>query len=329
MPGDSIGIFPNAGKFFPRWGIHDEMAKYCGFARGWKMMRYDGVLLADMRIPEGVNIFPKEAALYDCHRADMHRLLFETAARMGATLHLGSRVENYHEDENGAEITVNGEIFRGDLVIGADGVKSKARLPVIGYEDKTLASGYALYRAFFDANIIKRDPLTSHLVPDKGDARTGWIGPDVHAIVATIKGGKEFNWVLTHKDLSGIDESWVFPGKIEEALKCVEGWDPVIRRVIEITPPESLLDWKLMFREPLPTVPFSTRFNLTYSGFLPKDVLPSSVMQLIPSFPPPNKADLKPSKTVSQSQSVSPNSTEINPRSHSQCEYTNASDMTE
>ena len=253
MVGDSIGIFPNAGRFFPRWGIHDDMWSYCGNSRGWVMNRYDGKLLGDLRLPKDF-AWPKDAPLYDCHRADMHRLLFETASRMGAVLHLGARVEEYHEDEDGAEIVVKGETFRGDVVIGADGVKSRARIPVVGYEDKTLASGYALYRAFFDASIIKNDPLTSHLVLDDDDARTGWIGPDVHAIVATIKRGKEFNWVLTHKDESGIDESWVFPGKIEEALKCIEGWDPVIRRVVELTPPESLLDWKLMFRDSLPTV---------------------------------------------------------------------------
>jgi 2-polyprenyl-6-methoxyphenol hydroxylase-like FAD-dependent oxidoreductase len=256
--GDSIGIFPNAGRFFPRWGVHDEMMSYCGISRGWKMIRYDGVVLGESRPPPGFQ-FPKDAPLYDCHRADMHRLLFETAARMGAKLHLGSRVEKYAEDYDGAEVTVNGRTWRGDVVIGADGVKSRARMPVIGYEDKTLASGYALYRAFFDANIIKNDPLTSHLVLDDDDARTGWIGPDVHAIVATIKRGKEFNWVLTHRDESGIDESWVFPGKTEEALKCIEGWDPVIRRVVELTPKESLLDWKLMFREPLPTVTHTSK----------------------------------------------------------------------
>lgn len=253
ISGDSIGIFPNAGRFFPRWGIHDEMMKYCGVSRGWTMMRFDGVHLGDSRPPPGF-AFPKDAPLYDCHRADMHRLLFETAARMGAELHLGSRVEEYREDDDGAEITVNGKTWRGDVVIGADGVKSRARVAVIGYEDKTLASGYALYRVFFDASIIKNDPLTKHLVLEDDDARTGWIGPDVHAIVATIKRGKEFNWVLTHKDESGIDESWVFPGKIQDALKCIEGWDPVIRRVVELTPPENLLDWKLMFRDPLPTV---------------------------------------------------------------------------
>jgi hypothetical protein len=230
------------------------MMSYCGVSRGWKIIRYDGVVLGDSRPPEGF-AWSKDAPLYDCHRADMHRLLFETASKMGAELHLGSRVEDYREDDDGAEITLNGKTWRGDVVIGADGVKSRARVAVIGYKDKTLASGYAIYRAFFDASIIKNDPLTSHLVLDNDDARTGWIGPDVHAICGTIKRGKEFNWVLTHKDDSGIDESWVFPGKTSDALKCIEGWDPIIRRVVELTPNDKLLDWKLMFRDPLPTVP--------------------------------------------------------------------------
>ena len=276
---------------------------YCGVSRGWKITRYDGVVLGESRPPAGFQ-FPKDAPLYDCHRADMHRLLFETAARMGATLHLGSRVEKYAEDDDGAEVTVNGKTWRGDVVIGADGVKSRARMPVIGYEDKTLASGYALYRAFFDANIIKNDPLTSHLVLDDDDARTGWIGPDVHAIVSTIKRGKEFNWVLTHRDESGIDESWVFPGKTEEALKCIEGWDPVIRRVVELTPKESLLDWKLMFREPLPSVTPASKTGIDNSGYPPKAGLRFSETQLTRSFRRHNREDLKPLRTASRSPSV-------------------------
>ena len=76
---------------------------------------------------------------------------------------------------------------------------------------------------FFDANIIKNNRLTSHPVPDDDDPRIGRIGLDVHGIVGTIKCGNEFNWVLTHRNESGIDESWVFPSKVEEVLKCIEG----------------------------------------------------------------------------------------------------------
>lgn len=36
-----------------------------------------------------------------------------------------------------------------DVVIGADGVRSKARELVLGYFDKPKSSGYAVYRAWY------------------------------------------------------------------------------------------------------------------------------------------------------------------------------------
>ena len=36
----------------------------------------------------------------------------------------------------------------GDVVIGADGVRSKARELVLGYVDKPKSSGYAVWRAW-------------------------------------------------------------------------------------------------------------------------------------------------------------------------------------
>jgi 2-polyprenyl-6-methoxyphenol hydroxylase-like FAD-dependent oxidoreductase len=37
----------------------------------------------------------------------------------------------------------------GDVVVGADGVRSRARTLVLGYEDKPKSSGYAVWRAWF------------------------------------------------------------------------------------------------------------------------------------------------------------------------------------
>jgi 2-polyprenyl-6-methoxyphenol hydroxylase-like FAD-dependent oxidoreductase len=47
-----------------------------------------------------------------------------------------------------AELTDNKQIV-GDVVIGADGVRSKARELVLGYVDKPKSSGYAVWRAWY------------------------------------------------------------------------------------------------------------------------------------------------------------------------------------
>lgn len=82
----------------------------------------------------------------------------------------------------------------------------------------------------------------------------------------------------THSlDTADVEESWMYPGRVEDALSYVEGWDPVVRAgawappvirsrlgrttdfelshvaVMETTPEGALIDWKLVFRDPLPT----------------------------------------------------------------------------
>lgn len=96
------------------------------------------------------------------------------------------------------------------------------------------------------------DPQTSQFC-NNGDTFNGWIGPDMHFLFSTIKNGSDCCWVLTHPDEHDIDESWSFPGKLSEALEAVKTWDPMCTRIIEKTPEERLVDWKLVYRDPLPT----------------------------------------------------------------------------
>lgn len=90
-----------------------------------------------------------------------------------AAVHLGNKISTYFEDENesgivletgtkvGARVVncplaspwkVDDELrtpkISADIVIAADGVRSKARKTVLGYEDKPKSSGYAVWRAW-------------------------------------------------------------------------------------------------------------------------------------------------------------------------------------
>ncbi len=94
------------------------------------------------------------------------------------------------------------------------------------------------------------DPRTREFCAN-GDTFNGWIGPDVHFLFSTIKNGSDCCWVLTHKDEHDIDESWSFPGNLDEVFQVLEGWDPICKAIVEKTP--SLVDWKLVYRDPLPT----------------------------------------------------------------------------
>jgi 2-polyprenyl-6-methoxyphenol hydroxylase-like FAD-dependent oxidoreductase len=78
------------------------------------------------------------------------------------------------------------------------------------------------------------------------------LGPDVHFLFSTLKGGSDCCWVLTHRDEHDIDESWSFPGDLKDVKKVLDGWDPLCWKIVSKTPEDKLVDWKLVYRDPLP-----------------------------------------------------------------------------
>lgn len=188
------------------------------------------------------------------HRGEIHSLVYSHALSLGIPIRLGVTVTKYFETPSHAGVvTSSGEAHTADLVIAAEGVRSKARTLILGEEDHPLPSGYAVFRSWFPTpSSFFSSPLTSHLV-SRGDTHNAWIGTDVHFLAASIKNGKEISWVCTHVDTSDISESWQFPGSKPAALSLLQNWDPVVKELVKATPEERLFDYKLVFRDPLPT----------------------------------------------------------------------------
>ncbi|CAG1997265.1 unnamed protein product [Fusarium graminearum] len=252
--GDIISFGGNAGRIFHRWSDGEVVARLRPMCiniqnYGFRIHKWDTgeVVYHQKRPPPN-----PEAPVLNGHRGELHEIIFNYARdELGIPIHLGQRVSEYFENEENAGIVLkSGEKVFGDVVIGADGVRSKARELVLGYVDKPKSSGYAIWRAWFSNKDMIQYPRTKEFC-ENGDTFNGWIGQDVHFLFSTLKGGKDCCWVLTHKDDHDIDESWSFPGKIEEVLELLKDWDPTCRAIVEKTP--SVVDWKLVYRDPLPT----------------------------------------------------------------------------
>ncbi|CEJ60939.1 Putative Related to maackiain detoxification protein 1 [Penicillium brasilianum] len=250
--GDIISFGPNAGRIYRRWSngaIADRLRPLSINLEnhGFKIHKWTGELVHTQLAPPA----DPDAPVFNGHRGELHTVVFNYAKdELGIPIHLGHRVTEYFENENQAGIVLdNGDRITADVVIGADGVRSKARELVLGYFDKPKSSGYAVFRAWFPNTDMIRDPRTKHFC-ENGDTFNGWIGPDVHFLFSTIKNGQDCCWVLTHKDEADIEESWSFPGKLEDVYKVIEGWDPICKAIVEKTP--EVVDWKLVYRDPLP-----------------------------------------------------------------------------
>ncbi len=150
--GDIISFGSNGGRIYHRWN-NGEVARRLRAVSinlreyGFRIHKYDtGEVVFHQKTPPP----HEDAPVFNGHRGELHQIVFDYARdELGIPIHLGHFVEEYFEDEDKAGIVLkSGERVVGDVVIGSDGVRSKARQLVLGYEDKPKSSGYAVWRAW-------------------------------------------------------------------------------------------------------------------------------------------------------------------------------------
>ncbi|RDW69735.1 monooxygenase-2 [Coleophoma cylindrospora] len=270
--GDIISFAPNSAKIFQQWpGVDEKLEKIIHKSDGLQYKTWEGEDLFKQEWTASQRALGKS---YNGHRGEIHEIVYEHALQLGIDIRLGHKVEDYFESDTEAGVVANGERFTADVVLAADGVRSKGRTMVLGYEDKPKPSGYAIYRAWFDSAELAKDPDTAWMV-NNGDKHVIWIGSDVHFIAASVKNGQDFCWVCTHKDDADIEESWEFKAAKADAYKVLHGWDPIVQKILDATP-EPLIDWKLVYRDPLPTW-ISPHRRIALIGDAAHPFLPTSI----------------------------------------------------
>ncbi|KAF2864790.1 hypothetical protein BDV95DRAFT_588480 [Massariosphaeria phaeospora] len=271
--GDIISFDPNGAKNFERWpGVIEAMLKVARKTTWLDLYHWKGEFVTRQSFAGE----KKWGHRINGHRGDLYRIIYQHAKDWGIDMRFGQRITDYYEDNDKAGVIVNGEKMVADVVIAAEGVRSRGRKIVLGFDDKPKSSGYAVYRAWFSGDAIAKNEKLKHLVVN-GDTHSGWVGPDLHFLVSSLKDGKEFNWVFTHVDDGNIEENWQFPGKVEDCLKYVEGWAPVVQEIVRSTPKDArLIDHKLVFRDPLPTF-ISPKSRIALIGDAAHPFLPTSI----------------------------------------------------
>lgn len=269
--GDIINFGQNAARIFLKWpGVMEKMEPIIHKAEAMIYYNWEGKFVTTQTFA----LEREWGRRINGHRGELHRILYQHALDRGIDVLLGQNVEDYFESGDEAGVTANGKRYTADVVLVAEGVKSTGRRIVLGFDDKPQPSGYAVYRSWFSTENVKKNDLTKKLVQE--DSHYGWIGQDIHFLAAAIKDGDEVSWVCTHKDDAEIEENWQFPGKVGDVLKLLEGWDPVVQELVKATPPDRLFDYKLVFRDPLPTF-LSPKNRIALVGDAAHPFLPTSI----------------------------------------------------
>ena len=238
--GAGIQLGPNAFAAFDALGVGEAARSRAVYTD--EMVMHDALdetLVG--RIPTGEAFRRRFGNPYAViHRADVHQSLLEGAQASDRIQVLTStQVQRVEQDEHGVTVhDSQGRQHRGVALVGADGVKSAVRRQYVG--DEARVSGHVVYRA-----VVDRKDFPADL---QWNAASIWVGPDCHLVHYPLRGGEQYNVVVTFH--SRQQEEWsVREGSREEVQAYFEGICPRARQLIDL--PKDWKRWATADREPI------------------------------------------------------------------------------
>ena len=178
------------------------------------------------------------------HRADLHDVLAAKAREFDKNVvHLNRRVVGFDETGVGVELHLaDGSSAKGDLLIGADGVKSAVRAQIAG-ADHAAYTGDAAWRL----------TLATDQLPDNfmDQVMSVWMGPGAHVVCYYLRGGALLNFVGLVETEEISEESWTAKFPWERLKADFVGWHPNIQTVIDRVDKNACFRWSLYYRPPI------------------------------------------------------------------------------
>jgi salicylate hydroxylase len=250
--GAGVTLAPNALHGYQHLGIADRIvAASVEPNRQEVRLWQDGRVL--MTLERGTQMRDKYGAPYVyTHRADLHAILAAAFTEAGGTMHLGVAVTGAGCDADKAWLTLaDGSVFEGDLVVGADGLKSVIRQ--MFEPAPPHFTGHIAWRA-----LVPVDESLREYAEKPGT----FIGPDRLAVYYPLRGGSLLNLVFFGRQAGWDDDGWTIPAKRAELETLFAGWCDPVQNMIAHIDETRLFKWAINARTPLKTWSIGDRITL-------------------------------------------------------------------
>jgi salicylate hydroxylase len=239
--GAGLQLSPNAMHVLRAFGIADEI-KAKAFRPESAVMRHYQTGKTYFTVPLADTATQKYGADYlHIHRADLHNVLQNACEKQNVSIHLGQEIQSYQSTSETLTIQLaNGESLKADLLIGADGIKSKIQACMLGRLSAEF-TGQVAWRGVVKANKIPKGLI-------KPNANL-WVGPGKHFVSYYLRRGDLVNFVAVQERLDWQKESWNEVGDMDELRETFKGWHPEVTELLRAT--EFCFLWALFDRQPL------------------------------------------------------------------------------
>ena len=178
------------------------------------------------------------------HRADLHEhLAGQARAYKPDVIQLNRTATGFVEHEDKIELNfADGSTVSGDVLVGADGLKSVIARQIVG-EIPATYTGDAAWRVTVP---VERLPQ-----PFLEQVMSVFMGPGGHAVCYYVRGGKLLNFVgiVETDDIS--EESWTVKYPWERLKSDYSGWHSAIQAIIDAADKDQCFRWSLHNRPPV------------------------------------------------------------------------------
>jgi salicylate hydroxylase len=241
--GAGLQMSPNAARLLDEIGILDDLKDFRVEASALVVRSgISGEVLSRAELGKTAQM-RFGAPFFAVHRADLQNALRKRAeAHPAITLHLGLALCDIAEKpEHITALFTQGEAevrLQADLLVGADGVWSRAR-QLAGLPSPSRYSGNTAWRALIpreQAPIFARETEVNL-----------WFGGGVHLVHYPVCGGRDINVVCVIED-DWREEGWCSPGDPDVLMKKVAPWCAKARELVAAAP--AWQRWALVQRAP-------------------------------------------------------------------------------
>ncbi len=185
------------------------------------------------------------APFYSFHRADLHAVLVDAVrGNDPECISVDRRAVDIVEGADGVTIEFSaGASASVDVVVGADGVHSQVRASVHGQLDAHF-TGHVAYRG-----MVATDTLPQGFVEPKLNI---WVGPGKHVVAYPVRRGELINYVALIEEDDWQHESWTTKADKNTLARHFDGWNEIVRTLVDLTLQGECYKWALFVRDPLP-----------------------------------------------------------------------------